>query len=391
MVQTRSFYEFFAGGGMARAGLGDQWTCLFANDFSPMKARAYIANWGGDHFAEGDVAEVSTSDLPGRADLVWASFPCQDLSLAGKYQGLGDATAEVMTRSGTFWPFWALMQKLCSEGRAPRTIVLENVAGAITSRGGKDFEAICSALSEAGYRFGALTIDASHFVPQSRPRLFFVATASDLPLPFGKVSKVPVDLWCSDALRAAQSKLQGAVSKNWVWWSLPTPSARNIGLSAIIEDEPTGCRWHTESETRQLLAMMAPLHLAKIEQARSTGRRLVGGLYKRTRIDGTGHRRQRAEVRFDDIAGCLRTPGGGSSRQSILIVEGSSIRSRLLSTREAARLMGLEDGYILPTRYNDAYHIAGDGVCVPVVRHIASHLLEPILDSNPSSKQSLAA
>ena len=45
-----SFYEFFAGGGMARAGLGDGWTCLFANDFSQMKARAYKENWGDDHF-----------------------------------------------------------------------------------------------------------------------------------------------------------------------------------------------------------------------------------------------------------------------------------------------------------------------------------------------------
>jgi len=40
----QSFYEFFAGGGMARAGLGDDWTCLFANDFDAKKGFAYQAN-----------------------------------------------------------------------------------------------------------------------------------------------------------------------------------------------------------------------------------------------------------------------------------------------------------------------------------------------------------
>ena len=57
------------------------------------------------------------------------------------------------------------------------------------------------------------------------------------------------------------------------------------------------------------------------------------------------------------------------------MVEGKRVRSRLLSPREAARLMGLDDDYVLPERYNDAYHVCGDGVCVPVVRHIASTFL----------------
>jgi DNA (cytosine-5)-methyltransferase 1 len=90
-----TFYEFFAGGGMARAGLGDHWKCLFANDIDEKKCGTYAANWGGSHLKVGDVAALTTADLPGRADLAWASFPCQDLSLAGAGAGLkGD-------RSGT--------------------------------------------------------------------------------------------------------------------------------------------------------------------------------------------------------------------------------------------------------------------------------------------------
>jgi DNA (cytosine-5)-methyltransferase 1 len=126
---------------------------------------------------------------------------------------------------------------------------------------------------------------------------------------------------------------------------------------------------------------MSAANQAKVEWAKSVGSRVVGTVYKRTRRDERGHKIQRAEVRFDNIAGCLRTPAGGSSRQIILVVEGKAVRSRLLSSREAARLMGLPDTYCLPQNYNEAYHLSGDGVGVPVVRCLAAHLLEPLLAS----------
>ena len=68
------------------------------------------------------------------------------------------------------------------------------------------------------------------------------------------------------------------------------------------------------------------------------------------------------------------------------MVEGKTVRSRLFSPREAARLMGLSDAYRLPERDNDAYHVCGDGVCAPVVRHLAARLLEPLLRANGKAK-----
>ena len=127
--------------------------------------------------------------------------------------------------------------------------------------------------------------------------------------------------------------------------------------------------------------MMSPINLAKVEAAKRAGRRMVGGVYKRTRRDENGCKVQRAEVRFDDVAGCLRTPAGGSSRQLIVVVDDTRIRSRLISTRETARLMGLPDDYQLPDNYNEAYHLTGDGVALPAVRHLATHILEPILEA----------
>lgn len=376
------YYEFFAGGGMARAGLGEDWECVFANDFDEMKAATYAANWGSEHLVCGDVAKVATGDLPGVADLAWASFPCQDLSLAGDYQGLGNAASAVMTRSGTFWPFWALMRGLVKENRAPRMIVLENVLGALTSRRGKDFAAIASALSGSDYRFGAIVVNARLFVPQSRPRVFFVAVRRGEEIPAGLTSDGPQEGWHPPALVAAYSSMTAEAKRKWLWWTMPAPAARNTVFADLIEDQPTGVRWHTPAETAYILGMMSAINAAKVAAAKKANRRMVGGVYRRTRPDSNGLKRQRAEVRFDDVAGCLRTPSGGSSRQTILVIDGNSVRSRLLSSREAARLMGLPDEYRLPRRYNDAYHVAGDGVCVPVVRYLKDSLLQPLIAEN---------
>ncbi|OYQ31429.1 DNA (cytosine-5-)-methyltransferase [Niveispirillum lacus] len=381
------FYEFFAGGGMARAGLGNGWTCKFANDFSEMKADTYRSNWPSDDLHVGDVNNVTVADISGgagAADLVWASFPCQDLSLAGNYLGIGHWGDKQKTRSGTFWPFWRLMRGLIDAGRAPKIIALENVYGAITSNNGKDFAAISSSFSGAGYRFGAMVIDAELFLPHSRPRLFFVGVRSDVEIPASIRCSGPADPWHPSSLVAAQQGISAEAQRKWVWWDMPTPPARTKRFADIIQDKPNGVDWHTAAETKALLGLMNPLHLAKVERAKVAGRRMVGGVYKRTRSED-GVKKQRAEVRFDDIAGCLRTPAGGSSRQSILVVDGQRVRSRLLSPREAARLMGLPDTYKLPAGYNDAYHVAGDGVAVPVVRHLAAHIFEPIVASSESA------
>jgi DNA (cytosine-5)-methyltransferase 1 len=193
-LSALGFYEFFAGGGMARAGLGPDWRCLFANDLDPMKARVYQENFGGSDFVRRDVALLAAKDLPGVADLAWASFPCQDLSLAGDQKGLGAEGAEKASRSGTFWPFWSLIKALGREGRAPALVVLENVLGVLTSSGGEDFRRLCQALYEGGYRYGAMVLDARRFLPQSRPRVFIIAVRRDLAISQALIADEPEPL-----------------------------------------------------------------------------------------------------------------------------------------------------------------------------------------------------
>ena len=369
---------------IARAGLGPAWSCLFANDVDPKKAASYIRNWGGAAFLLADVAEAAAKNLPGSADLAWASFPCQDLSLAGSGAGLRGE------RSSTFWPFWRLMKSLKDESRAPAMVVLENVCGALTSHGGRDFAAIGAAIAEAGYRFGALVIDAVHFLPQSRPRLFVIAVKDDRPLPGSLTAAEPDEKWSTGALAEAHRRLPRRAQGSWLWWRLPSPPERRAIFADLIEESPGGVQWNSPAETRRLLDMMSPVNLAKVEAAKRAGRRMVGAIYKRTRPDESGVRRQRAEIRFDGVAGCLRTPVGGSSRQTVMIVEEEEIRSRLLSPREAARLMGLPEDYELPENYNEAYHLAGDGVAVPVIRHVAKNILEPVLAVSPAAETKVA-
>jgi DNA (cytosine-5)-methyltransferase 1 len=370
------FFEFFAGGGMARLGLGPGWRCGFANDFDPKKAAAYAENFGDDHLHAGDVWDIEPDALPGHADLVWASSPCQDLSLAGKRGGLKER------RSGAFYGFWRLVEALREQKRAPRMIVIENVVGLASSRKGADFQAIGRVFAEAGYNFGALEIDAARFLPQSRPRLFIIAVRQDVSPPADLVSDSgPLAIpspFHSPAVRKAAAALPEDLAARWIWFALPQPPIRNMALKDVLEDPAYDVNWHRPHETRRLVEQMNSRNRAKLVEAEAADEGMVGAVYRRMRSED-GVRRQRAEIRFDGMAGCLRTPGGGSSRQFLLFVKRNDMLSRPMSPRETARLMGLPDDYVLPRATTSALHLTGDGVAVPVVRWLAEHLLEPVL------------
>jgi len=367
-----NFFEFFSGGGMARLGLGDDWNCSFANDICDKKVSTYVNNFGDDEVIKKDIYKLNASFLPGKADLIWGSFPCQDLSLAGNGAGLSGE------RSGTFNKLMSIVKELKDERRQPNIIVLENVVGAITSHGGKDFEAIIESLASLGYYSGCLVVNGASFVPQSRPRLFIIATKTPKTRFIGLTSKEASPAWHPTNLVKAHASLPENLKKKWVWWSMPTPPERDKDLIDIIEPNPTDVKELDKIEVNRLISMMSDTNLKKLYQAKKESKLMVGGLYKRIRQQKNGEKLQRAEIRFDGTAGCLRTPTGGSSRQTLILVENNNVRARLLSRREAARLMGVPDNYKLPERYNDAYHVFGDGLVVPAVSWIEKNLLRPI-------------
>lgn len=365
-----TFYEFFAGGGMARTGLGAGWVCTFANDFDPMKAAAYRANFPGseDHLHEGDVWNLNSSNLPGHADLAWASSPCQDFSLAGARAGLAGG------RSSAFFGFWKLMEALDKEGIAPSTIVVENVVGLLSSHGGEDFSELCRALVGRGYRVGAVEIDAQRFVPQSRQRVFVIASKAKVGPTQSRID--PVEPLHSKRIMAAYNQLDASLRRSWVWWRLPFPPSTNASIDTVLEPDDD-VRWFDDDKVERLRRLLSPRHKLKLVDAQESGVRTVGTLFRRMRLEA-GLKVQRAELRFDGFAGCLRTPSGGSSKQFVVVVDPNNVRIRDLTGREAARLMGLGDEYKLPKSKNGALKLAGDGVVVDVVEWLRLNLLDAL-------------
>jgi DNA (cytosine-5)-methyltransferase 1 len=175
-TQPLTFCEFFAGIGLVRAGLeACGWSCTYANDIDPKKAAAYRARFPTpDHFHLADVRDTGaiTERIARRPALATASFPCVDLSLAGHYRGLAASS------SSTFFAFVDVLTALGPE--RPPLVLLENVPGLLTSRGGADFAEVARRLAELGYWLDAFLLDAAHFTPQSRPRVFVVAALPEL-------------------------------------------------------------------------------------------------------------------------------------------------------------------------------------------------------------------
>lgn len=345
----KSFLEFFAGSGLVAEGMRGFFRPVWANDICERKAAVYAVNQGHAHFHLGSIAEVKGADLPW-AVMSWASFPCQDLSLAGLTAGIH------AKRSGLVWEWLRIMDEMPT---SPSLLVAENVTGLVSAHEGRHYQALHQALVERGYRVGAVLLDASHWVPQSRQRVFVVAVKTNRAIPETLMTRNANWLHPPILARAVVGL------ENWIWWRMPSPSKRTIKLEDIIE-------WSADCDAPEASArnigMIPERHKIRLNVVRAAPG------YKRTR-----HGKQVLELRFDGLAGCLRTPEGGSSRQLIVLRKGEKYETRLLTIRETARLMGAPDIYALPGSYNDGYKAMGDAVAVPVARYLAEHLLSPLV------------
>ena len=365
-----AFAEFFAGIGLVREALEPLgWRCAFANDIAPGKAEMYRARFGFRHFVVDDVNNLTIDQLPVDIDLVTASFPCIDLSLAGNRAGLAGA------HSGTVWPFLELLAAHCRCAVAPAAVLLENVTGFLSSRGGRDLAEVCRFLAKLGYAIDLAVVDARWFTPQSRPRLFAMAVRSG-----DAVNQWPLPGCAPSRLRprSVRGFQQANPDLPFVELPLPEPPRQAPGrLSSILEDlRADDERWWPNEQTAILLRNMAPPHRRRVEQLLAGQRDGVATLYRRRRRSRTV-----GEVRDDEIAGCLRTPQGGSSVQFLVDCRSDRPRIRPLTGREYARLQGAGQ---FPIHVGDrpARMGFGDAVCVPAVRWLADHAFGHILGTS---------
>ena len=355
--------EFFAGIGLARLGLeAAGFGVVWANDFDRDKIAMYEGNFGeeDDHQPDSrDIAKIHGPDMPSGLSLAWASFPCIDLSLAGWRRGLEGA------HSSTFWHFTRILDEM---GAArPSVVALENVVGLATSHEGKDLNAAVAELNRLGYSVDVLTLDARRFVPQSRPRLFLIgANASPEEDPGDSVLRPhwlrkPFD---DPDLRTHRAKVPE-----------PPPMLEG-GLTLVAEDmEPGDSRWWDDVRTKSFMAELSLVNIARVERLQRAG------LTYRTAYRRTRQGKPAWEIRPDDIAGCLRTARGGSSKQAIVQVKNGAIRVRWMTPLEYARLMGAGDFKLDGLRRNQALCGFGDAVCVPAVEWLAKNYLMPLLST----------
>ena len=356
--------EFFAGMGLVRSALERAaYEVVFANDIEPVKQRLYSANFDGGDFRLGDVRRISGDDVPA-VDLATASFPCTDLSLAGNRAGL------VGSESSMFWEFARILDEMGS--RRPPAVLLENVLGFATSHGGRDLQAAVSTLNQLGYSCDVFVGDAKWFVPQSRPRMFIVGLADP---PAGG------DAWGPSAVRP-----------EWVWqFRFENPSARlhayplsvplheAVGLADVVETlSASDERWWDPDRKARFAESLSPLQAARLEAMMSSGDLQWRTAYRRTRSGVAVW-----EVRNDEIAGCLRTARGGSSKQAVVEAGAGEFRVRWMTPREYARLQGAGHFDLSSVTPTQAMFGLGDAVCVPVVRWIAESYLTPVLQSTP--------
>ncbi|MCY4145159.1 MAG: DNA (cytosine-5-)-methyltransferase [Chloroflexi bacterium] len=322
--------EFFAGMGLMRAGLEQAGLeTVFANDIDKTKATLYADNWGEKELRVGDIRDLNGADIP-EADLATASFPCTDMSLAGKYKGLKGA------QSGLVLDFLRILDEMGE--RAPRTLMIENVMGFLTANGGKDWETVVGGMQKLGYATEHIVVNAKAFVPQSRARVFL----------FG--NKTP--------------------------FSLPKPPAArsDVRLADVAETEGD---WWPRERVSAFVDTLSPLQFRRVSNYRSRMWPAYFGAFRRTRGG-----RAVWEVRADQLAGALRTTRGGSAKQAIVRAGSGELAVRWMNVKEYARLQGAGHlRYDAVTPYQAMFAL-GDAVCVPVIEWLAVHCLLPMMNQN---------
>ena len=378
---SKTFAEFFAGIGLVHEGIrGSGWRCVYANDLDPKKRAMYEAHFGeASYYHLEDIWNTGRilQHLRGRPFLATASFPCIDLSLAGHFKGFKGK------QSSTYFGFLEALHRM--PRRRPRMVMLENVTGFLTASGGRDFRQAIHGLADLGYWIDALVLDARWFVPQSRPRLFVFGYHRSVRwshlLRQRKHARLD-DPWRQaihdtamlrpEALRRAMDMV--VLRTGWAATAIRPPKQRNYRLADLIDSDENQDWWDNEAVEKHS-EMMNDLHSQRVENYVRQGGTAVGTGFRRRR-NGV----LRLEVRFDGVAGCLRTPRGGSARQVVLAIDKGRLRMRWMTPREYARLQGAGD-FAIEVPDNQAMYGFGDAVCVPAIRWIDKEVLSPAFEA----------
>ncbi|TLU54076.1 MAG: DNA (cytosine-5-)-methyltransferase [Chlorobium sp.] len=341
-----TFIDLFAGiGGMRKAfeELGGR--CVYTSEWDKYSRQTYLANFECDHEIGGDITKIDAWDIPSH-DILVAGFPCQPFSIAGvsKKNALGKPHGFADKTQGTL--FFDVARII--DYHRPKAILLENVKNLQRHDKGKTFEIIKDTLAELGYYFDWKIIDAGHWVPQHRERIFIVGFREDCRFSFDRFalpanSERPV----IDTILHSEDGMEDE------------EPPYTIGPLARISD-----RYTLSDHLWQYLRQYAEKHRAK---GNGFGFGLVGP---------------------HDVARTLsaRYYKDGSE----ILVKQDGKNPRRLTPRECSRLMGFDslngNSFVIPVSDTQAYRQFGNAVVVPVVRSVALYMLEYLVEGVSSDQ-----
>jgi len=443
-MQSIKFIDLFAGMGGFRLGFEQavieqqlKPVCVFSSEIKPYAIQVYKDNYQDENVA-GDITQISSSEIPD-FDVLLAGFPCQAFSSAGKRQGFLD------TRGTMFFE----VERILKEKR-PKGFILENVEGLVkhdllnkTDEMGQTLTIILQSLKNLGYFVSWKVFDASYFgVPQARKRIYITGSLDstvdldgfqpqinslenvlekDKPLLQGKLidlllSHYPIkDLYGKSVkdkrggtnnIHSWDIELKGSVSKdqrellgkimrarrNKKWAELKGIQWMD-GMPLTIDEIKT---FYEHPNLQKMLDDLCHKKYLKLEHPKDVV----------TYIDDKGIKKQKREYR-EDIEQGYNIVAGKLSYEINKVLDPKSIAPtlvatdldrivvpdgkglRLLTEIEQKRLFGFPDNYLLNVRSKEAFDLFGNTVAVPVVKAVASRLLNVFVNENTEDQQAI--
>jgi DNA (cytosine-5)-methyltransferase 1 len=375
--------EFFAGiGGMA-FGL-NHFNTVWANDICPIKERTFKLNHNDVEFICDDINNILVTDIP-NTTLVSATYPCTNTSCAG------DRTGLLGVKSGVVYKWLELMKSKGGAETHPFAI-LENPTGLIARNHGSDLTDLISQLNSLGYAVNLMVVDAKHFVPQSRPRIFIncidraiispnitpITSSNDLPQCKNLMTN-PLRKWITKNL---DLNLVNVATR-----PLPT---RTIQLESLIElDEQNTDHWADENFKDELIRLLVGKQLAKFQKLVNSPFKTVSTVARRGRTHPDGTSFNATEINVSGVAPAQRPYKGGSSRCWVLVAGQGSYDFKVVTPRESARLMGFDDTFKLPSNAKEAYQCTGDSVVPQAVSWVEENVYQPLLHLTQSATKEI--
>ena len=292
------------------------------------------------------------------------SFPCQDLSLAGKGKGMSDTS----TRSGMLWEVERILSECKELGNMPQILLMENVPQVHSEDNLQDFNKWKDRLEELGYRNYFQDLIATDYgIPQTRNRCFMISLLGDYSYTFPK--PIPLKLKLKDMLEDnvdekyyISDDLMSHILKTKKEHEEYTQYDRYNGYLEMW------CRvWKDKSPTLNTKAKDTKIY---VKNATSKG------YLEATNGDGIDISSRMEYHRGNVQKGKIQTltTSGGNDRGVV-----NDMRIRKLTPRETFRLMGVKDEDFNKVAKNQSdsslYHLAGDSIVVNVLMAIFEEMI----------------